>query len=204
MLLFTTLATFLYFQQARIVQAHFSDPAHRTALFAAMDFSVNGLTLLTQIFLTSRIIGRFGLPWTLAFIPILLIAGFLMLGMLSALWVVVAVQILRRAGNYAVMRPGREMLYVVLGKEEKYKAKNFIDTVVYRGGDAASAWAYAGMQALGLSAAGISLVAVPLAVAWAFISYHLGKRQERFAAGSPPPAPRIIPRGENSHERDQF
>jgi ATP:ADP antiporter, AAA family len=186
MLLFTTLATFLYFQQAHIVQAHFSDPAHRTALFAAMDFSVNGLTLLTQILLTSRIIGRFGLPWTLAFIPILLTAGFLILGMLSTLWVIVAVQILRRSGNYAVMRPGREMLYVVLGKEEKYKAKNFIDTVVYRGGDAASAWAYAGMQAVGLSAAGISLVAVPLAGAWAFISYHLGKRQERIAAGSSP------------------
>jgi ATP:ADP antiporter, AAA family len=181
MLLFTTLSTFLYFQQAHIVQAHFSDPAHRTALFAAMDFAVNGLTLLTQIFLTSRIIGRFGLPLTLAFIPILLTAGFLMLGMLSALWVIVAVQILRRAGSYAVMRPGREMLYVVLGKEEKYKAKNFIDTVVYRGGDAASAWAYAGMQAMGLSAAGISLVAMPLAGAWAFISYRLGKHQERIA-----------------------
>jgi AAA family ATP:ADP antiporter len=184
MLLFTTLATFLYFQQAHIVREHFSDPARRTALFAAMDFSVNGLTLATQVFLTGRIVNRFGLGWTLAAVPLLLAAGFLVLGALSALWVIVAVQILRRAGNYAVMRPGREMLYVVLNKEEKYKAKNFIDTVIYRGGDAVSAWVFAGLQAVGFSAAGISLAAVPLAGAWAWISYKLGKRQEQIAAGA--------------------
>jgi AAA family ATP:ADP antiporter len=111
------------------------------------------------------------------------VAGFLLLGLLSTLWVLIAVQVLRRAGDYAVMRPGREMLYVVLGKEEKYKAKNFIDTVIYRGGDAVSAWAYAAMQAMGLSAAGISLLAMPLAGIWAWISYKLGKRQEQIAAG---------------------
>jgi ATP:ADP antiporter, AAA family len=182
MLLFTTLATFLYFQQAYIIREHFDDPAHRTALFAAIDFSVNGLTLVIQVFLTSRIVKRFGLGWTLAMVPLLLVAGFLALGVLSTLWVIVAVQVLRRAGNYAIMRPGREMLYVVLSKEEKYKAKNFIDTVIYRGGDAVSAWVYAGMLAIGLSTAGISLVAVPLACIWAWISYRLGKRQEQIAA----------------------
>jgi AAA family ATP:ADP antiporter len=185
MLLFTTLATFLYFQQAHLVREHFADPAQRTALFAAMDFSVNTLTLVTQMFFTSRIVKRFGLAWSLAVVPLLLAAGFLALGLVSSLWVLVAVQVLRRAGNYAVMRPGREMLYVVLGKEEKYKAKNFIDTVVYRGGDAASAWVYAGMQAIGLSAAGISLVAAPLACAWAWVSYRLGQRQEQIAGGAP-------------------
>ena len=184
MLLFTTLATFLYFQQAHIVRDHFSAPERRTALFAAMDFAVNGLTLITQVFLTSRIVQRFGLGWTLAVVPLLLVAGFLALGIVSALWVVVAVQVLRRAGNYAVMRPAREMLYVVLSKEEKYKAKNVIDTVIYRGGDAVSAWVYAGMQAIGLSAAGISLAAVPLAGAWAWVSYKLGKGQERLAAAN--------------------
>ena len=184
MLLFTTLATFLYFQQAHIVRDHFSAPERRTALFAAMDFAVNGLTLITQVFLTSRIVQRFGLGWTLAVVPLLLVAGFLALGIVSALWVVVAVQVLRRAGNYAVMRPAREMLYVVLGKEEKYKAKNVIDTVIYRGGDAVSAWVYAGMQAIGLSAAGISLAAVPLAGVWAWVSYKLGKGQERLAAAN--------------------
>ena len=184
MLLFTTLATFLYFKQAHIVQAHFDDPARRTALFAAMDLSVNGLTLATQIFLTARIVKGLGLAWTLAVVPLLVVAGFLALSLYSTLWVLVAVQVLRRAGNYAVMRPGREMLYVVIGKEAKYKAKNFIDTVIYRGGDAVSAWIYADMPAPGLSAAGISLAAVPLAGLWAWISYRLGRRQELMAAAN--------------------
>jgi ATP:ADP antiporter, AAA family len=183
MLLFTTLATFLYFQQAYIIRAHFTDPARRTALFAAMDFSVNILTLATQLFLTGRIVKRFGLGWTLAVVPLLLAVGFVGLGFVNALWVLVAVQVLRRAGNYAIMRPGREMLYVVLTKEEKYKAKNFIDTVVYRGGDAASAWVYAGLMAVGLSAGGIALFSVPLACAWAWISYKLGNTQDTIAAG---------------------
>lgn len=182
MLFFTSLATFLYFQQAHIVRDHFNDPAQRTALFAAVDFAVNALTLLTQIFLTGRIVERWGLAWTLAAVPLVLMAGFLALSLMPTLWVVLTVQVLRRAGNYAVMRPGREMLYVVLSKEEKYKAKNFIDTVVYRGGDAVSAWVYAGMQALGLSASGIALVAFPLAGVWAGISYRLGRRQELMAA----------------------
>ena len=173
-LLYTTLATFLYFQQAQIIRASFDDPANRTALFAAVDFSVNFLTIVTQLLLTSRIVRRWGLSWTLALIPLLLGCGLLLLGMMPTLSILIAVQVLRRAGNYAVMRPAREMLYVVLGKEEKYKAKNFIDTVVYRGGDALSAWAYAGLKAVGLSLAAIALVAVPLAGVWAWISFKLG------------------------------
>lgn len=182
MLLFTTLATFLYFHQAHIVRDHFSDPAQRTALFAGMDFTVNALTLLTQLFLTSRVVTRLGLSWALAAIPLLLTVGFLLLAMAPALWTIVTVQVIRRAGNYALMRPTREMLYVVLGKEEKYKSKNFIDTVVYRGGDAVSAWVYAGMSAVGLSIAGISLAAVPLAGLWALVAFRLGKQQARIAA----------------------
>lgn len=186
MLLFTTLATFLYFQQARIVRDSFGDPAQRTAFFALLDFAVNALTIIVQISLTGRIVKKFGLAWTLTLVPILLGTGFLVLGFASSLGVVAVVQVLRRAGNYAVMRPAREMLYVVVGKEEKYKAKNFIDTVVYRGGDAVSAWVYAGLQTAGLSAGGICLLAVPLAGAWAWISYGLGRRQEQMAAAQMP------------------
>ena len=181
-LLYTTLATFLYFQQAQIVRDSFDDSASRTALFAAIDFSVNFLTIVSQLLLTSRIVRKWGLGWTLALIPILMAAGFLLLGIMPMLSVLIVVQVLRRAGNYAVMRPAREMLYVVLGKEEKYKAKNFIDTVVYRGGDAVSAWAYAGLKAAGASLAAIALVAVPLAAVWAWISFKLGRRQTQLAA----------------------
>ena len=180
-LLYTTLSTFLYFQQAQIIRDSFDDPANRTAVFAAMDFSVNFLTIIGQLLLTSRIVRKWGLSWALALIPLLLGSGFLLLGMMPTLSILITVQVLRRAGNYAVMRPAREMLYVVLGKEEKYKAKNFIDTVVYRGGDAVSAWAYAGLKAVGLNPAGIALVAVPLAGVWAWISFKLGARQTELA-----------------------
>ena len=183
-LLYTTLSTFLYFQQARIVRNSFDDPASRTALFAAMDFSVNFLTIGIQFLLTSRIVKRWGLSWALACIPLLLSVGFMVLGMMPTLSVLIVIQVLRRAGNYAVMRPAREMLYVVLEKEEKYKAKNFIDTVVYRGGDTVSAWVYAGLKAVGLSLAQIALVAVPLAGVWAWISFNLGKRQTALAGKS--------------------
>ncbi len=185
MLLFTTLATFLYFQQAQIVRDSFSDPAERTAVFAGIDLAVNSLTLVFQLLLTGRLVKWLGLGWTLALVPLLLAAGFLALGLAPVLAVLVVVQVLRRAGNYAIMRPSREMLYVVLGREEKYKAKNFIDTVVYRSGDAVSAWAYAGLRALGLSLSTIAFIAAPLALVWAAVAYRLGRAQTRLADAAP-------------------
>ncbi|MCK5481249.1 MAG: MFS transporter [Gammaproteobacteria bacterium] len=182
MLLFTTLATFLYFQQAQIVRDSFADPAARTAVFAGIDLAVNSLTILIQVLLTGRLVKWLGLPVTLALIPLLLGAGFLAIGFAPVLAVLVVVQVIRRAGNYAIMRPAREMLYVVLGREEKYKAKNFIDTVVYRGGDAVSAWAYDGLRLLGLSLSAIAFIAVPLAAVWAGVAYRLGKQQSVLAA----------------------
>jgi AAA family ATP:ADP antiporter len=177
-LLYTTLSTFLYFQQAHIVRDSFSDPAKRTTVFAAMDFTANALTIVIQVFLTSRIVKAFGMSWTLALIPLLLGGGFLLLGMAPLLGVLVFVQVVRRAGNYAIMKPTREMLFVVLGREEKYKAKNVIDTVIYRSGDVVSAWAYAGLQALGLTLSAIAFIAVPAAGLWACICYQLGRMQE--------------------------
>jgi AAA family ATP:ADP antiporter len=183
-LLFTTASTVLYFQQAQIVRDAFASSAERTTVFGAIDFAVNALTLTTQVFLTGRLIRALGIAWTLALVPVLLGLGFLALGFAPVLAVIVAVQILRRAGDYAVTRPAREMLYVVLGREEKYKAKNFVDTVVYRGGDAVSAWAYAGLRAMGLSLGAIAFVAVPVAGLWALLAYRLGRRQEILAASA--------------------
>jgi AAA family ATP:ADP antiporter len=180
-LLFTTLSTFLYFQQATIIADNFTDPAKRTTVFAGIDFAANALTLLIQVFFTSRIVKALGLAWSLALIPLLLGGGFLLLGAAPLLVVLVAVQVVRRAGNYAIMKPSREMLFVVLSKEEKYKAKNVIDTVIYRSGDVISAWAYAGLQALGLGLAAIAFIAVPISGLWAWICYKLGKEQEKRA-----------------------
>lgn len=180
-LLYTTLSTFLYFQQAQIVRDNIADPALRTTIFAGMDFAANALTLVIQVFFTGRIVKTFGLGWSLAVIPLLLGVGFLLLGMAPLLGVLVAVQVVRRAGNYAIMKPSREMLFVVLSREEKYKAKNVIDTVIYRSGDVLSAWAYAGLQALGLGLSAIALLAVPMAGIWAWICFRLGRTQEAIA-----------------------
>lgn len=185
MLLFTTLATFLYLMQAQIVRDAFADSAQRTAVFAAIDLAVNGLTLVLQLFLTSRLIQWLGLALVLALVPLLLATGFALLALAPVLGVLLTVQVIRRAGNYALMRPAREMLYVVLSREEKYKAKNLIDTLVYRTGDALSAWVYAGMRSLGMSLTGIALVAVPLALAWAAIAFALGRRQLKLAQARP-------------------
>lgn len=187
MLLFTTLATFLYFQQAHIVAGAFSDRSQRTAVFAGIDLAVNTLTLVLQLFLTGRLVQAVGLAPTLALIPVLLGAGFLALGLWPVLAVLVVVQVCRRAGNYAVMRPAREMLYTVLDRESKYKAKSFIDTAVYRGGDAVSAWAYAWLSALGLGLSAIAFVAVPLAALWAAVAHALGRRREALAAAAVAP-----------------
>lgn len=181
-LLYTTLATFLYFEQAEIVRDAFSDSSHRTAVFAGMDFATNAITIIIQVFLTARIVERLGIAWTLALIPIGVAAGFLVLGFAPVLGVLIVMQVLRRAGNFSLAKPAREMLYVVLGKEEKYKAKNFIDTVVYRGGDAVSGWAYTGLRAMGVSLAGVAFVAVPLAAIWGYVSYRLGRKNQELVA----------------------
>lgn len=175
--LYASLSTFLYLQQAQIVRDAFDDSATRTAVFAGIDFAVNVLTLAIQAFFTGRLVKWLGLGMTLALIPLLLSAGFLVLGLQPLLPVLIVVQVIRRAGNYAIMRPAREMLYVVVSREEKYKAKNFIDTVVYRGGDALSSWVYAGLRGFGLSLAAIAWISVPLSLAWAWIAFALGRRQ---------------------------
>ena len=177
-LLYTSLSTFLYFEQAHIVRAAFDDAERRLALFAAIDLGVNTLTVLAQLFVTARLIEHLGLDVTLAIIPVGLAVGFLVLAVQPAVAVLVTVQILRRAGNYAVTRPGREILFTVLPRADKYKSKNFIDTVVYRGGDAVSAWAFAGLTGLGLGLSAIAYLAVPLALLWAMVGLWLGRRQD--------------------------
>jgi len=171
--LYTTLSTFLYFEQAHIVKDAFADSESRTAVFAYMDLAVNSLTVIGQVLLTGRIVARFGLAFTLALLPDLAALGFIVLGLFPSFAVLIAFQIVRRAGNYGIARPAREMLYTVVGREEKYKSKIFIDTVVYRGGDAVSGWVFAG---LGLSA--ISFVAAPIAAVWLVTGWGLGKKQE--------------------------
>ena len=176
MLLFTIGSTVLYFQQNQIVGRSFADPATQTAFFARLDLAVNLLTLVTQLFLTGRLIKAAGVGVTLALLPALSVVGFLILGTAPVLAVFVVFQVLRRAGEYAVARPSREVLYTVLSREDKYKAKHFIDTFIYRGGDQVGAWSMALMATLGLGLAGTAYVAAPLAALWLVISLYLGRR----------------------------
>ena len=177
MLLFTIGSTFLYNIQADILSRTFSTSEARTAVFARIDLSVNVLTLLTQLFLTGRLLKWLGVRLTLAILPLLSVVGFLVLGVMPVFWVFVVFQVLRRAGNFALAVPTREVLYTVLPRRDKYKAKNFNDLFVYRAGDQIGVWSFAGMGALGLGAGGLALVMVPLAGVWVAVALWLGRRQ---------------------------
>ena len=175
LLLYSSTSTLLYFSQTEIVGQAITDRSERTQLFAAMDLAVNSLTLLGQVLLTGRILSRFGSGAGLAVLPLMSLAGFALLALSPTLAVIVGVQVVRRAANFALSRPARETLFTVVGRDERFKAKNLIDTVVYRGGDALSGWLHSALQALGLAVAGIAAVALPLAVAWLALSTGLGR-----------------------------
>jgi len=174
--LYTLVSTFLYFEQARIVKAAFSDEGARTAAFATIDLAVNTLTVLLQAFVTHRLVLVAGVPLVLALLPVLVAAGFLLLGLMPVFGVLMVVQIARRAGNYAITRPAREMLFTVLPREDKYKTKNVLDTLVYRGGDAASAWLFSLLAALGFGVSGTMLFGAAAATVWAALGIWLGRR----------------------------
>ena len=180
-LLFTITSTFLYFQQAEIARQSFADRGARTAFFARVDLWVNVLTLAAQLFLTGKVLRVIGVGFTLAMLPALSVIGFSGLALAPIMTVLVIYQVLRRAGNFAFARPTREVLFTVVAREDKYKAKSFIDTVIYRTGDQLGAWAYAGLGFAGLGMTGISVVAVPLSLVWLFNSVWLGRTQERLA-----------------------
>lgn len=177
--LYSALSTFLYFEQAHIVKAAIADSDERTRLFAIVDASVNVLALAVQIFLTGRLISRFGVAFALGFAPAIAAGGFAVLSAMPSLAVLLAFQVLHRAANHAVAKPAREILFTVVSREEKYKSKNFIDTVVYRGGDAASGWLFTGFAAMGLGLSAVSLIAVPVALVWFISGIALGRKQEK-------------------------
>ena len=180
MLLFTITSTFLYFQQADIVaRVYARNRAARTQLFANIDLAVNVLTLVTQVFFTGRVLRWLGIGVGLAFLPLMSAVGFAILGSAPVLAVVVVFQVLRRAANFAIQRPAREVLYTSLPRTEKYKAKNFNDTFVYRLGDQAGAWAYTAIAGLGLGPSGLAFTQIPLSIAWLLLALWLGRRHRR-------------------------
>lgn len=178
-LLYTVLFGFAYLELARLVAAGYHESAQRTALFARVDLVVNVLTLLGQLFLVARLVEKLGVGVALALLPALGLAGFAAIALVPMLATLIVFQVLRRAADYAVARPAREMLFTVLTREAKYKSKNFIDTVVFRGGDTASGWVYAALKGLGLSLAGLAAVAIPGALLWLAVGLWLGRQHAR-------------------------
>ncbi|MGH8662286.1 MAG: NTP/NDP exchange transporter [Burkholderiales bacterium] len=171
--------TFLYFQQANIVTAASDDPAVRTRIFATIDLAVGILTLLVQFAATGRLIARFGAGPAAAFLPAVFCLGFITLWLAPALWIVIAFQAAQRTANFAISNPAREVLFTVLEREEKYKAKNVIDLVVFRGGDAVSGWLFAALRGAGLDLGAISLATIPVTAAWLALALALGRVHER-------------------------
>lgn len=184
--LLSAVNTFLYFEQLRIVSETFEDTTRRTEVFATIDFIVQSLTIFSQLFLTGRIASRLGVRVLLTFVPVIMIGGFFLLSMLNVFGMIAAMLILRRWGEYAFIRPGREMLWGSLDTESKYKAKNFIDVPVYRAADYVGAQAKSALDAVGASPAGAAVIGAGLAAIWAVNGWWLGRRYD---SGSMPTKP---------------
>jgi AAA family ATP:ADP antiporter len=179
-LLLTAVSTFVYFEQARIVAATFPERARQTEVFSAIDAVVQASTILIQLFVTGQLARRLGVTVLLAAVPAMMVFGLGLLSFIATFPVLVGVMIARRVGEYALVRPGREMLFAPLDTETKYKAKNAIDTFVYRGGDAISAWLNAAITAVG-SLGAAAAIGAGIAALWAVLGLVIGRRHDREA-----------------------
>jgi len=184
--LFAIVSTFLYFHLIAIVEeVMVGDDAGQTRLFAVMEVAVQSLTLLTQVFLTGRILKWIGVGLALAFLPLVSMVGFGILATAPIIVVVVVFQVLRRASNFAIQRPAREVLYTVIPRADKYKAKNFNDTFVYRAADQVGAWSYTAMGWLGIGLSGLAFAMLPVSAVWLLLALWLGRKYHASGAASP-------------------
>jgi ATP:ADP antiporter, AAA family len=184
MLLLASVSTFLYFEQARMVDAAFPDRTDQTRVFGSIDTIVQTLSILSQLLITGRIARKLGLGVLLVGVPLIAATGFLWLAFAPTFAVLAVVMVARRAGEYAFVRPGREMLYTVVEPEAKYKAKNFNDTVVYRGADAVSGWVKAGIDMIAQQPTIAMLLGVAIALVWGLSGGALVRAQRRIEAAT--------------------
>jgi ATP:ADP antiporter, AAA family len=172
-------ATIVYFEQAHIVSEAVKTAGLQTRIFASIDLAVSLLTLLTQLLITGQLLKRLGTGVAAAALPAVYVVGFAVLAVMPTLIVVLTVQVLQRWMNFAIANPARQLFFTVVSREEKYKAKNLVDVVVYRGSDALSGWIFDTMQALGLKLGAIALCSLPVVAGWFVLSIGLGRAQER-------------------------
>jgi AAA family ATP:ADP antiporter len=187
--------TILYLLQAEVVSAATQDEAERTRIFATIDLWVGAVQILLQLVLTGRLIKRFGTGPAAAFAPFVFAIGFGWLAMVPALMAIMVIQAAQRTANFAVSNPAREILFTAAEREDKYKAKNVVDGVVFRGSDMASSWVFALLHTkLALGIPLIAAVMIPISLGWALLSFYLGRQQEKRAqiqnqAHNPSPSP---------------
>jgi AAA family ATP:ADP antiporter len=174
--LYSAVSTFLYFEQANIVEAAITDGNARTRLFAEIDLATNVLAMLLQALATAGLVRRFGVGFLLVSVPLIGVVCFGALAVAPVLGVLVVVQVIKRATGFALSRPAREILFTAVSPAERYKGKLVVDTVVYRGGDMLSAWAFAGLSALGLGLSAIAALAIPVSLAWGAVARFLGRK----------------------------
>jgi len=183
---YSLLSTFLYFQQTELVPKSVSNSGERTQLLASVDLLVNVVTLLVQILAFGKLIERLGTRALLVTMPVVSVVGYTALAAAPVLGVLVALGVVRRAGEYAISKPARETLFNALPAEQKYRAKNVIDTLVHRTGDTSSAWIFNGLRGLGMSLSQISWLAVPISLVWLVTAWRLGGAAERQTLTTPP------------------
>lgn len=185
LLLFLVSGGFLYRLKAEYARDYFEDREARTSFYATVDGITNGITLVLQFLLTGKLLHRFGIGFTLAILPVLTMAAFGILGLWTSLATIVAVDMLRRIGNYALAKPAREVLFTVVPRDQKYKSKSFLDTFVYRGGDSAVSWMY-DLFATFLQGSGLAFAVVPFAALWTGSAVHLGRQHKKLENDSTP------------------
>ena len=184
-LLMTWIATVGYFIQTELIAKAFSDIASRTQALADIDFVVNLCSALIAMFGMGRFISRFGVTASLVLNPVLMVISFVLMALSPTLLMLQAMQALRRVTQYAIARPCREVCFTVVEQESRYKAKNVIDTVVYRFGDLSSAWVQAGLRTLGFGIGGSLTAGVIASGLWGLSAWRLGREYERRRAVRP-------------------
>ena len=177
--------TLIYFTQANIILDDRDTFSELVAGFAQLDVFAQVATLFVQIFVTTQVIKRIGVGWTLVILPVVTLAGFAVLSAWATFGVMAVFQAVHRATRYAISRPARETLFSVVSPSEKYKAKPFVDVFVYRGGDLAGAGVDSMFAAMGLTLAAVAAATVPVAGVWAVLCLALGRAQQAKDTGSP-------------------
>jgi len=177
--------TLIYFTQANIILDDRDTFSELVAGFAQLDVFAQVATLFVQIFVTTQVIKRIGVGWTLVILPVVTMLGFAVLSAWATFGVMAVFQAVHRATRYAISRPARETLFSVVSPSEKYKAKPFVDVFLYRGGDLAGAGVDSMFAAMGLTLAAVAAATVPVAGVWAVLCVALGRAQQAKDTGSP-------------------